>query len=603
MDIKTVDDLYPPLSSNKETFLNQGIWEPYQLAAKDIDTLIYHYSKQGIRLIKNGQRSGHLEQKKEEIRKQIQRLEDNTKKYATYLQMNFALNKGRCDNFFVSEYCNCSSFLEYYGEIKNSIKEFLAGTGKIKTDLSKNELSKLNEIASQLTCVSLFNSKVASQIKDLKNQLPNVCLDKTEVMQEIEEIRKKLKADEKVGYIFTNQTNLEIEHFEVLILTRKAIIKPIHWPKINSYYALMASEVIGGIPMHLTDLSLFTINSSINLPHPQGKDNDSCGFLGIAYLKKLLQTDATELKSLSLSFSFYNHQGKKRHFFLPSPTVFRYSQSSKYILFLEKIMQEKETEKYEGHSILTLQSLLAKSIHIAKEKNNTVMLKQNENTLNCLAKLRPEWQTTCEQVKEKREKMQDPSSKHNLYLDYTTHRLRKLSDQEANAAYTFLVQLVNYIAIKTNKEKGKKFLKFFRSREQEKITLAEGLKIAVEKFLSYPTGITLFMDAYNQLIDAKNTLTNKIKTSEQNMFLLALNNLIHTIETTKEKEEAVILPTIMDKVKSEVISDKKVLENNANSLFKPKIRKTLITIDQILYGSDYGLENSETSNNKNVLGL
>ena len=101
--------------------------------------------------------------------------------------------------------------------ITQSINKFILPSGHLNPDLSDKEVIKLNETASQLACKPLLDQPIDYHIQSLQD----ICLDKSEVKHEVEEIRKTLKKDEKIGYIFTNNTDKTKEHIECLILTKK----------------------------------------------------------------------------------------------------------------------------------------------------------------------------------------------------------------------------------------------------------------------------------------------------------------------------------------------------------------------------------------------
>jgi hypothetical protein len=170
-------------------------------------------------------------------------------------------------------------------------------------------------------------------------------------------------------------------------------------------------------------------------------------------------------------------------------------------------------------------------------------------------------------------------------------------------AKLFLIKLNTYLSSKAKKESTRKLFKLFRQSRQEKISLANVLKGLIENYLEYPDSEQL-KSLYDQLLIAKNQYLKKLHLFKQSTLTVALNKLIHAIKPfTKadlamdnfEKSALIPSPIKMNKENS--------LKENAATLFKPKIRKTLIAVDQMLYGLDCGLENSETSNSKNICGV
>jgi hypothetical protein len=411
----------------------------YQLNGVDIDKLIsYYWEKKGIKIIKNGNRSPELLAEKRQknlikISPLIEKLQDNQKKYTTYFQLNFLPpGETKQNNLCISTIS--PPFWKEYTHINNSIKNFLLPNGHLKPYLTQSETFELNEICKKLACKSLLDNQIEYNIL----RLQDICLKKTEARCEIEKIRNTLKNDEKVGYIFTNNTDKTKEHIECLLLTKQTIIKPITWDYfvdsgISPDSQLLQSD-FENLPLYTPNLAYFnSIDNPIKkLPHPQA-DQTSCGTLCFSFLKKLLKNDASEWKELTLIFSFYDYYGEKKYFFLPSPSLMLYSQSSKYIDFLNKIMAAVNKTSYieaknqDAKAIWTLQGLLNYSIEQAKNIKDDAMLKHNIAILNELVLLRPRWLAASKQAIEKRKEMDDPSSNKNLYLMYKTKQLEKIS--------------------------------------------------------------------------------------------------------------------------------------------------------------------------------
>ncbi len=305
-------------------------------------------------LIKNGQvNPSFIKPKQEKINLKIQELEDNSIKYTAYLQAHFSYPSIFLDTYVIA--LQQSYFSKHYSEIATSIAKYLNSERKLRKNLSSDEIRDINVIVSQLSCKELFDQQIKSKIEDLKSDLPDACLTNAEAMQEVEEIRNGLKEDEIVAYIFTNNKNISEAHFEVLIKTKKAIIKPVIWN--DRPQAILSQDVLTDIPLYQPNLTYCFLAKDTLEPLMQA-DGISCGSLGISILKKLLQNNALELKDFTLMFSFYSKSAKKNHFFFPSPSMLRYAQSSKYILFLEKILQNTESVDYEGHKLFTLKTLL-----------------------------------------------------------------------------------------------------------------------------------------------------------------------------------------------------------------------------------------------------
>ena len=413
--------------------LNQS---SYQLAAKDIELIVKHYAGKNIIFVKNGTKSEKVIRKKQDkIQSEIETFQDNSKKYVFYLQSNFCKeneekmeNDEKMDNFFVSHLLS-SRFEKIYPALKSSIKNFLTTEGELRKNLTKDELDLLNKIISNADYRPLFEQAIDEKIEDLNAKKLDVNLTKTECIKEIKAIQNNLKENEHVGYIFTNARQLGEEHIEVLILTPRAIIQPILWPAISLKKSILDTDItesIKQIPVFKTDLSLFVQKNELTPPHPQA-DRTSCGILSIAFAKKLLQKDVLSTKELSLTMSFYFKE-KKQYFFFPPPTLLCYSQSSRYIDFLEAIIQDQETFVYQDQPILTIKALLNQSIAYAEKINDSVVLQDNKSTLAQLNSLRTSWLTKSQHVKEKRNAMK--LGEKNLYLNYTGFRFFSLNEMQ-----------------------------------------------------------------------------------------------------------------------------------------------------------------------------
>lgn len=425
------------LNFSKKFFLN--FHRSYQLQSADFDNLInYYLEKEHIKIIKNGKKSPELLTEKKQknlirVTPIIEKLQDQQKKYATYFQLNF-LPPGETKQNHLCISNISPPFWKDYPNIIQSIKNFILPNGSFKPHLSNVELNELNTICEKMNCKPLLDKQIQYNIQSLQD----ICLNKSEVTQEIANIRKALKQNEQIGYIFTNNTDKTREHIECLILTRQSIVKPITWDYFVgsgiSHNSQLLKSDFENLPLYTPDLSHFsTVNNPIKkLPHPQA-DQTSCGTLCLSSLKRLLKNNAYEWKTLTLIFSFYDAYGEKNYFFMPSPSLMLYSQSSKYIDFLKKIMLETNKTEYiedkfhNAKPIWTLQGILNNSIDQAKNKGDFDMVRHNSATINQLSLLRPLWIQVSQQMIEKRKELDDPSSNKNLYLMYRTKHLEKLT--------------------------------------------------------------------------------------------------------------------------------------------------------------------------------
>ena len=204
---------------------------------------------------------------------------------------------------------------------------------------------------------------------------------------------------------------------------------------MESIYRLLAND-FSGDSFYSADLEHFWSKSSSpgHMPEQQA-DTDHCGVLGIAGLKRLLQNDAMELTRNSLAFSFYTDvKGSKQHLFIPSPIFLQYSQSSKYMDFLSKIVGSntsndplKERQQTNRYPIPTLEQVLLQSIEYADLIGDEKMMEQNKETLAALPAFREQWQQGYEVACRKHDVFYDHGKyKYNFFLNFLADRIQDI---------------------------------------------------------------------------------------------------------------------------------------------------------------------------------
>lgn len=317
-----------------------------------------------------------------------------------------------------------SHFEDYYQQLVTLVKPFLDKNDQIKHDLSHDDGILLNNAiaslppTSQLKC--FLDKKISEFIIFLEKKHDNFCLEIKDVWHEINDIIARLGPEQTIGYILTNDNQHNCDHFEVILLTKFGVVKPICW---RDYEFVTSSEL--NTPVYRTKLSPFTSKELC----PQ-VDGWSCATLGIIYLHKLLKNNAEDYKSLSLHCSFYykNYCGEneKFYFFLPCPSVLLYSQSSRFNQALVALLDEGAAGNVlidNKIKIITLKKTLETSISIAKQLNDHAMISDNLATLAHLQVLTPVWLTHMAKVIEQRKAVKALVTRdQSPYLSFQSYR-------------------------------------------------------------------------------------------------------------------------------------------------------------------------------------
>ena len=278
---------------------------------------------------------------------------------------------------YLKRFCPCFPFqLSRHSQfIINSISSFLnEKTRSLKENLTSDEEAALLSICQTFSdeLKDLFNSEIISQIRELEQEIEDCCLYANESLSEVTHIQQSLAEDDRVGYVFTNNTRFKARHFEVLIITKKRIIQPVVWPDTRGS---LPTEII---PIHYYQTRQFT-SSDNNGPQV---DMISCGTLGLLYLKQLLKENARQLEEGTLSFPVYSQTYigyTKKLLFFPSPHVLQYTQYSLFNQITRALLNDDDTfsiPSKEGQiNGETLQGYIKSSLVIARGLLETIPIK------------------------------------------------------------------------------------------------------------------------------------------------------------------------------------------------------------------------------------
>ncbi|HAT3977269.1 TPA: hypothetical protein RG395_002861 [Legionella pneumophila] len=431
VDIPTEGDLSP----SKMRFIWEGDFSSYQLKAADLRPITRHYKqKNHIQIVINGEHPFGQElisKKLAAMDEQIKGLNDDSLKYALYIQKHWLQPGYLGDQFCISNMFG-SDFSKVYKELKQLLAPYLTNDGEIKKGLSTQELLDLNEIV-KAKFAALFDAKITRYIAFLDESKSDVCLDKQEVIDEIKKIQSGLKPGQLAGYVYTNNRRVGESHFEVVIIGPETIIKPVHWGNQGRESGLYSEDLTG---MFDTKIDSFVQTTSA-IPLPQA-GHEECGTLGIMYLNELLKDNAKQLQEDSLRFSFYDKGNSLAHFFFPSPQVLRFSQSSAYNSVIKAMLEDApDVEVIHGNKkyrVKTLRGILEESIEAAKKCGNSELAARNQKILDDLPSFRKHWLQSYDLCEQKRSLMED---RHNLYLAYTTQRMRRKADEHAGLQVDF----------------------------------------------------------------------------------------------------------------------------------------------------------------------
>lgn len=426
------------LSTHKQEFLNiEGIHmaDTYALGANALPFLINHYQKkQNIKIYLNGtyylsaEDQAILQELKDEIQVKINVYNSN-KKYITYFkdfwtEPGYFLS-GKKEAFHIGSTYS-SSFMDEYNYILSNITFLLNSEKLIKSEIRATDIRQLKAfIIRSPQLKEKIDSYISRCINVLEQDRDNLWIDSNACIKEIKSIQENLQADEMVGYVFTQKNIIKATHFEVFLIKKNAIIKPLHWGDgacSDDLHKKLLEEKFTLYVSSVDDIALDESKSSV-VTCPQA-DRRSCATLGMLYLKELLKDNAKQ-SQLSLCFSYNRIVGdyfRKTDIFVPSPQVLRYSQSELYNEIVAAAMTDSIDDIAVDHhrtpcSVTTFKKLLNNSIddtHLSVEAK-----KHNQSILENYHEFSKAWLQEYAQIKDKRNLMQVPLC--NVYLSYRTH--------------------------------------------------------------------------------------------------------------------------------------------------------------------------------------
>lgn len=252
-------------------------------------------------------------------------------------------------------------------------------------------------------------------------KLMNKGLSKGEALQEIRDISGHGSGIS--GYFFTSgMTGDSTGHVESLLIDGHDVINIIPFNKSGDNQ-ITEADYPG---LYTSDVQQLLKKSEVRARRhimPQATEGE-CASLGLSYLKNYLKDDCKQLDAYTVKLSFHD-EGSERKFFLPSPWVLRYSQSSLYAKLIHAVVASDDAyhtiehqkcdvwgrEKYiESYTVLTLKGML-------EDKGCT--WPKNVS----LEKFRASWLSAYESAMTKREQM--TAAGENQYLIYRSVRDHK----------------------------------------------------------------------------------------------------------------------------------------------------------------------------------
>jgi hypothetical protein len=309
-----------------------------------------------------------------------------------------------------------TTFENYFTQIDQVIPEnFKTKYGNAINQLSDDQLRQLQEALEVLDepIKNLILNQSQLCIEQLEKERNNICLSETKAKEEMLCIQGMLDENSVVGYVYTNGVQHSGRHFEIFIITPEEIIKPVHWNTED--YLVLDDTDYASVPKKLEKVVC-----------PQADDR-GCGTLGMSYLKELLKNNANQLREYTLTFFYIDNEGKKQKYFLPSPHVLRYSQSSRYneairdlLLSDDEVLIIQSTNKRSDYRFPTIYGALTQSLEDTSEQLSEQEIAHNEELLENLESFRTQWVQFYEEQMEARELMNIESynKTKNVYLSY-----------------------------------------------------------------------------------------------------------------------------------------------------------------------------------------
>lgn len=436
--------------SSKKQFLKQRKHDPYRLNVSDYRTLVpYFFNKYQIDLpyVVNGSTAlgrRMVAQNYLDVQAEIEAYQNEELVYAQQVIENWSPPGTSLGGKYRLNQKNTkySDFQKYYPELYAALKdEFLDTDGRLKA-LSDSQRLMLNKIVKGLKCHKKLDEYRREKLDVLYKRKNQLCLNKYQAIEEVKSIQASLAEGESVVYFFTNNHSQGSAHFEVLLIKRDQILKPVHW-------FLHESNIFDSVDfnnMFVTDLSpfiTFEYNESVETlsEDPMKRlqpqvDTDSCGVLGLLYLKELLKNNSKQLEQFSFTVPVYSVNAQenseeinhKNLLFFPSPHVLRYSQSRLYNNILLAMMQstnDEEVIQYKNisYKVKTLHCILKESITIARQNGDPEVTQLEKLWVN-LPDFREKWLKAYQEVARERQEMQGKSN--NLFLAYKGNCMKEI---------------------------------------------------------------------------------------------------------------------------------------------------------------------------------
>ena len=416
------------LSERKANFLQRNSFFSYQLRAAELPRIRDHYEKQGMLIVINGESPfgqsclGSKQRKLEALQKNLRIPQ---LKYAVYVIQNWELDVSvpqTNKNSFLLTDVLLPNELE---SLKKALAGFLTTDNKFKK-MSRPELLEMNIICRNELDQSWLEQQICSYHALLKRMQQDVCLEIHECVEEMQLLQSAMSDAKPVGYIYTHNHRHVGGHFEVFIIMPDRIIKPLDWPGMRSQ---VINEEVLSFYYPCLSLPILRKLSSSPTPCPQAERLE-CGTLGMMYLKELLKDDAKQLHEFTLQIRFSSAE-QQYFFFLPSPQVLRYSQSTRFnkviAAMLEDEVSVEVTHGAERYEVYTVRTLLEVSLRDAQVKNVPDQVRHLEGVLTDLPRFRDKWLAAYYEMGTKRAMMTKEEKNH--YLCYTTKRMEAIKNE------------------------------------------------------------------------------------------------------------------------------------------------------------------------------
>jgi hypothetical protein len=440
------------LSKNKQEFINKVAGEiSYPLYADKLrDTAKNYQKKHNIKIIINGDTVAGQTMLAETstLIKRLANLSDSEQEWfkslnaLIYVAIYWLPTSGirttvfdmpdiisdliRYNGIDTIEECKLSD--EQHEAIKDIVSQFLLDGENTRQPFTVDKISCLaTELRnyfitseSGLPMLMRFTQSLSQSKASLKKiNLDDISLNKNQIRREIDAIRAEITPGEFIGYIFTNQSKSAKGHKEALIITKTAVIKPVHWHSMAEDRSIKS----GNIP------DLYVSDWLSGMPQATGVE---CGTLSMLYLKELLKDNARQLKDYSLYFRIYSNSFDMvkppalNFYYFPSPQVLRYSQSSYHNKYIEAMLQDTDVtileHRLETSKVETLKKLLQNSMETALERGDSDTYDENERLLNQLPAFRKLWLEEYQVSSSKHELMNDQKLI-NRYLSYHSMKM------------------------------------------------------------------------------------------------------------------------------------------------------------------------------------